>query len=79
MHYIQTDSLRNIVLLNSLKENDIIPEEVDPDQEMDKAKFLEQKKKDNIAKIIKALQWFFGWLPRENVKKIETLNDIVGI
>lgn len=55
MHYIQTDSLRNIVMLNSLKENDIIPELTDPDQEMDKAKYLEQKKKENIGQIIRAL------------------------
>ena len=41
---------------------------------------LQQKKKQElIDKIIIALQWFFGWLPRNMNKKIEELENVLDL
>lgn len=36
----------------------------------------QQKKQELIQKIIRCLQWFFGWLPRSMVKNIEEIEKI---
>ena len=79
MHHIQTDSLRNIVLLNSLRENDVLPTEKVVDEEMDKAKYLEENRKQYIEQLIRALMWFFDWLPDEKVIKIKRLSSMLGV
>jgi len=58
------------VLLNGLKEDDII---------RSKEKLVkgdpEQLKKEFVEQIIRSLQWFFGWMPRTQVKQIGLLRN----
>jgi len=57
--------LKNIVLLNSLKETDILPDEDEENKNLTKAEFTEKMKSQNVSQVIRSLEWLFGWLPRE--------------
>ena len=46
---------------------------------MDKAKYLEENRKQYIETLIRALMWLFGWLPNERVVKIKRLGGILGV
>jgi len=62
-----------VVLLNSLKENDLIKDEEDKVKKKDTA----QIRKDMVMNVIGGLQWLFGWLPKSQVAKIEDIKDFV--
>jgi len=79
MHHIQTSSLKNIVLLNSLKETDILPEIDEEYQNLTKEEFVRKKKAENVGTIIRGLKWLFGWLPDGRLQKIEQLNELFGV
>ena len=62
-----------MVLLNSLKHNDLIEDE-------DSKKVVVKKdpnsvKEELVGQFISILQWIFGWLPRSQIVKLEELKD----
>lgn len=68
-HMIQTDALKNVVMLYSLEEDDVVDDKP-------KAEITNMRKftieKDNATKktLITSMQWVFGWTGPQNVKKI---------
>lgn len=63
MHHIQTSSLKNIVLLNSLKETDILPDDDEENKKLSKEEFKRKQLAEKVGTVIRGLEWLFGWLP----------------
>lgn len=71
-HHTQTNSLKNIVLLNSLQETDVIQEE-EQKKELNEEELRQlqmQSTANLINRSVNFLQWLLGWLPRSQVKQI---------
>ena len=81
-HMIQTDALKNVVMLYSLQEDDVVDENKEEKKDLS-AKDLKKMKiaNDNAMKksFINSLQWVFGWTGPQNVKKIGQLYDQLAV
>ena len=76
-HNVQTDALKNVVLLYSLQEDDVVQKQEGPVVEISPARMAAEKKKNALASVVGAVQWLFGWLPRAQIKMIGQLNELI--
>ena len=76
-HNVQTDALKNVVMLYSLQEDDVVEAKKTDGQEVSVARMAAENKKKSIAGVVNSLQWLLGWLPRAQIKQIGQLNDLV--
>ena len=76
-HHVQTDALKNVVLLHTLKETDVISDVV-KEEITDPKHFQAQQQRKLVEEIVRSLKWLFGWAGRSQLKMLDKIKDMFG-